>query len=76
MIQEKKPIKVMEKYTIEEGDTLEIKSDGEITNIFINENKIKFVTEVKFTQKVNEKPVVEIERFFIPKDFEEIKKFY
>lgn len=71
MIQEKKPIKVMEKYIIEEGDTLEIKSDGGITNILINENKIEFVTEVKFIQKVSEKPVIEIERFFISKDKEE-----
>ena len=62
--------KANKKYIIEEGDTLEIKSDGGITNILINENKIEFVTEVKFTQKVSEKPVIEIERFFISKDKE------
>ncbi len=76
MIKDKKPIKVMEKYIIEENDTLEIKSNGVITEIFINGNKIKFITEVKFTQKVNKKPVVEIKRLFNPKDFEEIKKIY
>lgn len=67
----KEPIKVIEKYIIEAGDTLKIKSNGGLTDIFINENKIEFVTEVKFTQKVNEKPVIEIERYFISKDKEE-----
>lgn len=71
MIKDKKPTGLMEKYIIEENDTLEIKSNGGITEIFINGNEIEFVTEVKFTQKACEKPVIEIERHFISKDKEE-----
>ena len=73
---DKKPQKVIEKYIIEENDILEIKSKGEITEIFINGKKIRFVTKAKFIQETEERPTIEIERLFTPKDFEEIKKYY
>lgn len=72
----KEPVKITETYIIEEKDTLEIKSKGKITEIFINGEKIRFVTKVKFTQETEEEPTIEIERLFTPKDFEEIKKYY
>ena len=72
----KEPVKITETYIIEEKDTLEIKSKGKITEIFINGEKIRFVTKVKFTQETEEEPTMEIERLFTPKDFEEIKKYY
>lgn len=73
---DKEPLKVIEKYIIEKNDILEIKSKGEITEIFINGKRISFVTKVKFTQEVGERPTIEIERLFQSEDFEEIKKFY
>lgn len=73
---DKKPLKVIEKYIIEENDILEIKSKGEITEIFINGKKIRFVTKAKFIQETEERPTIEIECLFTPKDFEEIKKYY
>lgn len=72
----KEPLKTTETYIIEEKDTLEIKSKGKITEIFINGEKIRFVTKAKFTREIEERPTIEIERLFTPKDFEEIKKFY
>lgn len=72
----RKPLKITESYIIEEKDTLEIKSKGKITEIFINGKKIRFVTKAKFTQETEERPTIEIERLFTPKDFEEIKKYY
>ncbi len=73
---DRKPLKVIEKCIIEENDILEIKSKGEITEIFINGKRISFATKVKFTQEVGERPTIEIERFFQLEDFEEIKKFH
>lgn len=64
IIKDKKPIRLMEKYIIERDDTLEIKSNGGSTEIFMNGNEIEFITEVKFTQKGGERPVIEIERHF------------
>ena len=72
----KEPLKIVENYSIGEKDTLEIKSKDQTTEIFINGKKLKFVTKVKFTQEVGKRPIVKIERYLQPKDFEEIKKNY
>ncbi len=72
----KEPLRITETYVIEENDSVEIKNKGKITEIFINGRRIRFATKVKFTQEVEEKPEMKIERLFQPEDFEEIKNFY
>lgn len=73
---DKDALKVSETYQLEINDTLEIKSNGKITNISINNKNIPFITKLKFIQTVDNLPKIEIERFFIQDDFDEIKKYY
>lgn len=73
---DKGALKVNETYHLEINDTLEIKSNGKITNISINNKNIPFITKLEFIQTVDNLPKIEIERFFMQDDFDEIKKHY
>lgn len=73
---DKGALKVNETYRLEINDTLEIKSNGKITNISINNKNIPFITKLEFIQTVDNLPKIEIERFFMQDDFDEIKKYY
>lgn len=73
---DKGTLKVNETYQLEMNDTLEIKSNGKITNISINNKKISFITKLEFVQTIDNLPKIEIERFFMKDDFDEIKKYY
>ena len=73
---EREPLEVCENYTIERNDTLRIESNGIITNIFINNKKIQFVTKLELLQEAGECMKIKIKRLFTDEDYERIKQYF
>lgn len=76
MVVDKEILTIKEIYKLEDNDELEIKSKGNITEIFINGTKIEFVLGIDFNPKPNEMVEIKVERLFTKKDFDKIKDYY
>lgn len=72
----KEVLEVKETYTIGENDTLKIDTKGMITDIFINNKEIKFVTKYEVKQETGGYAKLKVSRYFMQEDYKKLEPYY
>lgn len=76
MIIEREVLEVAEEYTIGDDDTLKIETNGRCTKVFINGEKIDYITKIDLKQEAGEVVKIKIKRCFMQDDFKRIEPIY